>query len=101
MSKHKTYDREFKAKVVLEALRGQKTEAQLCREYNIAPDLLTHWKKNFVERAPQLFQTTQQRSAEQARIAELERLVGQLTLELAASKKVSSLLPSRSRNGER
>lgn len=101
MSKHKTYDWEFKAKVVLEALRGQKTEAQLCREYNIAPDLLTHWKKTFVERAPQLFQTTQQRSDEQARIAELERLVGQLTLELAASKKVSSLLPSRSRNGER
>ena len=40
-------------------------------------------------------------SAEDARIAELERLVGQLTLELAAAKKVSSLLNSRSSNGGR
>ena len=101
MTKHKSYDPEFKARVVLEALQGQKTAAQICREYAIAPDLLTHWKTTFLERAPQLFNTKQQRSQEQERIAELERLVGQLTLELSALKKVSSLLPSHSRNGER
>ncbi len=53
-----------------------------------------------IERLPQLFSTRQQRSEEQERIAELERLVGQLTLELAASKKVFKLLPSRMREGE-
>lgn len=98
MGKYRTYNAEFKVQVVLEALKGQKTEAQICREHNIAPDLLTHWKQNFLERAPQVFQTKQQQSAEQERIAELERLVGQLTLELAASKKVSKLLPSRLRS---
>jgi len=101
MTKHKSYDAEFKVKVVLEAMQGQKTAAQICREYNIAPDLLTHWKNNFIERAPQLFSTKQQHSQEQERIADLERLVGQLTLELFALKKVSSRLPSRSRNGEK
>lgn len=95
MGKYRSYSAEFKVQVVLEALKGQKTEAQICREHNIAPDLLTHWKQNFLERAPQLFQTKQQQSTEQERIADLERLVGQLTMELAASKKVSKLLHSR------
>ena len=101
MTKHKSYDADLKAKVVLEALQGQKTAAQICREYGVAADLLTHWKQNAIERLPQLFNTRQQRSEDQERIAELERLVGQLTLELTASKKVSSLLTSRGRNGEK
>jgi transposase-like protein len=99
MSK-KTYDAEFKAKVVLEALKADKTAAQVCREFNIAHDLLSRWKADFVARAPQLFRSAQQHTAEHQRIAELERLVGQLTLELATAKKLSKLLPSRSRNGE-
>jgi len=99
MGKYRTYDAELKARVVLETLQGQKTAAQICRENGIADDLLAHWKREFVERAPELFRTRQERSADEARIAELERLVGQLTLELAAVKKVSSLLNSRSKNG--
>ena len=100
MTKHKTYSADFKTQVVLEALQGEKTAAQICREYSIAPDLLTHWKQNAIERLPQLFSTRQQHSEEQERIAELERLVGQLTLELTASKKVFKLLPSRLHKGE-
>ncbi len=41
----------------------------------IADALLAHWKREFVARAPELFKTRQERSAEEARIAELERLV--------------------------
>jgi len=95
----KTYDAEFKAKLALEAVKGEKSAAQLCREHNIAQDLLSRWRTELIERAPELFKTPRQQSAEEARIAELERLVGQLTLELSAAKKVSSLLRSRSRNG--
>ena len=62
----------------------------------IAQDLLCRWRQDFVARAPQLFASPQQHSDERERIAELERLVGQLTLELAATKKVSTRLPSRS-----
>lgn len=101
MGKYRTYDAELKAKVVLEALQGSKTAAQICRENGIADDLLAHWKREFTERAAELFKTRHERSAEEARIAELERLVGQLTLELSAVKKVSSLLNSRSVNGGR
>lgn len=101
MGKHKAYDAEFKTKVVLQSLRGQKSQAPLCREYGLAPDLLSHWREVFLERASGVFSTREQHSAEQERIAELERLVGQLTWELAASKKVSRLLPSGSRTSER
>lgn len=101
MSTHKSYDPELKAKVVLEALQGQKTAAQICRASGIAEDLLSRWRQEFILRAPELFKTRQERSAEAERIAELERLVGQLTLELSAAKKVSSLLNSRSGNNGR
>ena len=95
------YSPEFKVKLVLAVLRGEKTMAQLCREHSLGHDLLSRWRQDFLARAPQLFMTAPRHSPEEERIAELERLVGQLTLELAAGKKVSTLLPSRSSNGER
>jgi transposase-like protein len=44
MGKYRHYKPEFKAAVVLESLRGQKTDAQICREHEIAPDLLSRWR---------------------------------------------------------
>jgi transposase-like protein len=95
MGKYRTYKPEFKAEVVLESLRGQKTDAQICREREIAPDLLSRWRTQFLERAPQVFATDQTRSDEQAKTAELERLIGRLTVELDAAKKLSALWRSR------
>jgi hypothetical protein len=48
-----------------------------------------------LERAPQVFATDQTRSDEQAKTAELERLIGRLTVELDAAKKLSALWRSR------
>jgi transposase len=101
MGKYRVYDAEFKAQVVLEALRGQKSQAEICREHGIAADLLCHWRDGFLERAPELFQSRCERSGAEERVAALERLVGQLTLELSAVKKVSSVLNSRLPNGGR
>jgi transposase len=84
MTKHKVYDAEFKAKVVLEVLKGEKKMAQICREYAVADDLVYHWKQVFLERAPELFRVKHLRSEDQERIAELEQLVGHQALELAA-----------------
>jgi transposase-like protein len=47
----KTYDVELKAKIVIEALKGEKSAAQLCREHSIAQDLLSRWRTEFTERA--------------------------------------------------
>ncbi len=82
------YTPQFKLQVVLELLQGERSAAQIAREHGIGPDLLSRWRDVFHERAPQLFQEGRaEGSAELARIAELERLVGQQALELAVLKR--------------
>lgn len=83
---------EFKAKLALEVLTGVASPAELCRRHQISPNLLALWKRTFLERLPTLFQADETRSAAAARVAELERLVGQQALELALLKKASMLL---------
>ena len=86
----------FKAEVALQALRGEKSQAALCREHNLSPDMICRWKQTIEDQAQELFATAARSDATGERLAELERLVGQLTLELSAAKKLSSILPSRS-----
>ena len=95
MAKRRTFSAEFKAQVVLEVLTGVKSGAQVCREHRIKDSVLSRWKQEFVERSPQLFARSDGQSQEEERIAELERLVGQLTMELQVAKKASLLLASR------
>ncbi len=100
MTQRRSFTPQFKTQVVLEILTRLKTTAQVCREYDLKEQVVLRWKADFLERAPTLFAPEQDRSQEQARIAELERLVGRLTLELDSAKKVSRLLTSpASRNG--
>jgi transposase-like protein len=100
MPKRRTFKPEFKARVVLEELTGVKTAGQICREHQLSPQVFTRWKAEFVERAPEIFATERNRGDEQQRLAELERMVGRLTMELDAAKKVSDILTSLSnRNG--
>jgi transposase len=104
MSKHKQYSAELKTQVVLEVLKGQKSLAEICREHEVAADLVCHWRDVFLERAPQVFldpRANGKATADEQRIAELERMVGRLTMELDASKKALRLLPSRASNAER
>jgi transposase len=89
-----------KARVVLEELTGVRSAAEICREYQLRPQLLSHWKAQLLERASELFGTTSPGSDAQERIAELERMVGRLSLELEVAKKASQLVSSRFwRNG--
>lgn len=97
MGKHRQYTPEFKVHVVMEVLKGEKSQAQICRENNIKDDLVTYWRREFSEHATDIFSAERTRTHEQQRIVELERLVGQLTLELSILKKVSTVLDSPGR----
>ena len=100
MSKRRTFTPELKARIVLEELTGVKDKAEVCREYRLQPPVFSRWREEFVERAPEIFATQPGRGDEQERIAELERMIGRLTMELEAAKKASSILSSLStRNG--
>ena len=94
MSKRRTFTPEFKAQVVLEELTGLKSKAEICREHRLKPEVFSRWRAQFLERAAEIFATQPSRGDEQERIAELERMVGRLTMQLEAAKKVSSILTS-------
>lgn len=98
MRQRRQFTAEFKARVVLEVLSGRKSAAELCREHQLKPELVTRWKAEFVEQAASVFQGDERAQQAEHRIAALERLVGRLTVELEVAKK-ASLLSTPSRSG--
>ena len=93
MAKRRNFTPEFKAEVVLEALSGQSSQAELCRKHNLSDVQLSKWKRQLLENAASLFEPIdKQTHASQQRITQLEQLVGKLSLELDIQKKVSTLL---------
>jgi transposase len=98
-TQRRKFTAEFKARVVLEMLTEQKSASQASREYGIKDSVLSRWKQEFIERSPKLFEQGQVGQDErEQRIAELERMVGRLAMELELAKKVSRYLSS-SRDG--
>jgi len=96
MTKRRTFTPDFKAQVVLEELTGMKSKAEICRKHRLKPEVFSRWRGEFVERASEIFATKPSRGDEQERIAELERMIGQLTMQLEAAKKASNILTSLS-----
>ena len=94
------YTAEFKAKVILQLLTGEKTSAELCRTHKLNANLLSRWRKEFLEQAASIFERGANCDEDEQRIAELERLVGQLTIQLEIAKKASNYL-NPDRNGRR
>lgn len=103
--KRRTYSPEYKLETIIEVLRGEKSVAQICRERGIKDSLLYKWKQQFEDRASRIFADQRHSgsaidSAKDEQIAELERIIGQLTVENTILKKARSLLGSDwSRNG--
>ena len=100
MTKIRTHKPQLKAQVVLQVLTGAKSAAQICRDLQINENLLSRWKQQFLTHASRIFEGESVSSEKEARIADLERMVGRLTLELEVAKKVSALATSPlSKNG--
>jgi transposase-like protein len=101
MRKRRRFTAEFKAQVVLDILTGRQSPAEACRKHALSPNLISLWKAHFLERASSLFQPDEQRDGDQARIAELERMLGRATLQIEVLKKASTLLAADSIGGGR
>ncbi len=100
MNKRRKFTPQFKSQVVLQLLSGERSLAELCREHQLTSQMIGTWKQQFLAGATQAFENETTSNQEQARIAELERMVGKLTMELEIAKKASSLLDGmRARNG--
>ncbi len=83
MAKRRKYPAELKAKVALEALRGEQTLAELSARYNVHPNLITNWKKQARESLVEIFNGKGQRkdAEHEAEVKELHAKIGKLTVE--------------------
>jgi transposase-like protein len=80
---------EFKAKVALEAIRGERTVNELAAEYGVHPVQITQWKKVALEELPKIFSSRRgaRHKEEEALKAALYQQIGQLKVELDWLKK--------------
>ena len=82
-TKRTRYSAEFKAKIALEALKGEQTVSELAARHGVHPNLITQWKRHAVEGLADVFsgKAGQRDTNHEAQIKELHAKIGQLTVE--------------------
>ena len=70
---------DFKAKVAMAALKGDKTLAELAEHFEVHPNQITDWKRQLSERASEVFGGIKPKPGPD--LKELHAKIGQLTLE--------------------
>jgi transposase len=100
MSKtRRQFSKAFKLQVIRE-LEAGKSLAQAAREHQVHPNMLRKWQQQVESYGEQAFAGNGHRYTQEAKVAELERLIGQLTIENAFLKKVLARLEARQVGGK-
>ena len=89
--KRRNFEPAFKAKVVLEALKEQKTMSQLATKFDLHPNQITTWKKEFLQNAAKVFDGDMGDSIDisdmEKKQDELHKHIGHQTMEIEFLKK--------------
>ena len=82
MSKRKQHSPEFKAKVALEALKGEETASELASRFGVHPTMIHQWKRALLEGAPDVFERGGKRKPEidEDQVKELHAKIGELAV---------------------
>ena len=82
-TRRRRYSAEFKAKVALEAIRGEQTINDLAALYELHPNMITNWKRQAIDNMAAAFSGASERSvkADEEQIKEPHAKIGQLTVE--------------------
>lgn len=101
--KRRAFTADFKLDTVMEGFRGEKSISQICSEQNITDSLYYKWRDTFLEQAEDIFKDQRGTNATGAEewIAELERMIGRLTMENDILKKAKSWLGATHRSNGR
>ena len=83
MSKRRTFSAEFKGKVALESLVGDKTLAELSAKHGVHPNMIAAWKRQAKESLPEIFsrKPIRDEAARGSEIKDLHAKIGELTIE--------------------
>ncbi len=89
MAQYKRHSGEFKARVALEAIKGQRTVNEIAGEYEVHPGQIAQWKRQVLAELPGLFSSKRVKEAqdEEELRASLYQQIGQLKVELDWLKK--------------
>ena len=89
MRTRKNYEPKFRVRVVLETIKGQKTIAEISKEYKVHSSVIMRWKSEVLEKLPSLFQKTNNSELEEAieKTEELYKEIGKLKMEVDYLKK--------------
>ena len=82
-TRRRRFSPDFKAKVALEAIRGDQTINELASRYELHPNMITNWKRQAVANMASAFSdgTVRKSKTEEAQIKDLHAKIGQLTVE--------------------
>ena len=82
MSKRKQHAPEFKAKVALEALKGEETAAELASRFGVHPTMIHQWKSALLEGASGVFERGGRKRLEvdEEQVKELHAKIGELAV---------------------
>ena len=86
---HRRYTAQYKTRIVLEVLQGEKELGEIAAENNLNPNMVRNWKREFLENASAAFEDPRKAEKEAKKKAEAQRkevdqmlkTIGQLTLE--------------------
>lgn len=79
--KKSPHSAEFKFKVALESIKGEKTTAELCNEYGVVSSQIFKWKKQLQEQGFSVFKQETMQEDQSKQIEKLHATIGRLTVE--------------------
>lgn len=71
----------FKAKVALEAIKGEQPIIEIAERFDVHPNVITKWKRQLAEGAPAVFGEGEKEKEGEADVAKLHAKIGELTME--------------------